>query len=153
MPPTFLLFFGLILYFGLVAIALVVCIPMLFLNTARVLAKKILITVLISFPCLMIVGFLFGIVFLIPALVLSWLASNHFISEIAVAICSITGVLIFALLVGSFALYLWYFLSRVIYQRLDKEPVLDFLEKDRVYKCIKPLLIKMRMVNDIPLLR
>jgi len=59
MPPTFLIFLGAIAYLGLTTLTCIVFIPMLFIESKRLLAKKVLATVLISFPCLIITGLLF----------------------------------------------------------------------------------------------
>jgi hypothetical protein len=72
MPPTFLIFLGLIVYVGLTVLTLLVFAPMLLINTKKLLAKKVLATVLISFPCLLAMGLLCVIIFVIPALIFFW---------------------------------------------------------------------------------
>ena len=80
MPPTFLIFLGLIVYFGFTFVTLAVFVPMLFVDSKRLFAKKVISTVLISFPCLIVMGIICAIIFIIPALAFSWLANGGNIS-------------------------------------------------------------------------
>ena len=130
MPPTFLIFLGLIIYLGLTMVTLVVFVPMLFINSKRLLAKKVITTVLISFPCLIVMGIIWTIIFIVPAIVFSWLANSGCITKTPGIVLGIIGVLTFGGLIALTSLYLWYVASRIIYQRLEKNPINDFLEKD-----------------------
>jgi hypothetical protein len=147
MPPTFFIFLGLIAYLGLTALTCLVFIPMLFLDSKRLFAKKVIATVLISFPCLLVAGLFFAIIFILPALLFSWLANEGYISKTPGIILAVTGLIIFAGLVAISALYLWYFVSKLIYQRLDNKPVQDFLDNDKVFKFLRPYLIRFKFYN------
>lgn len=147
MPPTFPLFIGLILYIGILAIAFVVYIPMLFIKTKRLLAKKIFITIAISFPCLIIVGLAITAIFLFPALIFSWLANNNYIPRVPGIILTISGLLIFITSIAVCSLYLWYFISNIIYNRLDKRPISEFLQRDKIYNYLRPYLVKLKAIK------
>jgi hypothetical protein len=147
MPPTFFIFLGLIAYLGLTALTCLVFIPMLFFNSKRLFAKKVIATVLISFPCLIVTGLFFGIIFILPALLFSWLANSGYISNTPGRILAMTGLIIFGGLVAISALYLWYLASKLIYQRLDNKPAQDFLDSDKVFKFLQPYLIKFKLYN------
>jgi len=148
MPPTFLIFLGLIVYLGLTMVTLVVFVPMLFINSKRLLAKKVIASVVISYPCLIVMGIIWTIIFVIPALTFSWLANAGYISKTPGIILAIIGLLIFAGLIAISSLYLWYIASRIIYYRLDKKLINDFLEKDQVFKYLKPYLIRLKIYHS-----
>ena len=144
MPPTFFIFLGLIAYLGLTTLTCLVFIPMLFFDSRRLLAKKVIATVLISFPCLIIAGLFFAIIFILPALLFSWLA-NGYISSTPGIIMAVMALIIFGGSVAVSALYLWYFVSKLIYQRLENKPVQEFLDNDKVFKFLRPYLIKFKL--------
>ena len=148
MPPTFLIFLGLIVYMGVTAVTFVVFVPMLFIDSKKLLAKKVLATVLISFPCLIATGLFLSLVFLIPALTFSWLANNNYIAKTPGIVFAIIGALTFAGSVAVCSLYIWYFTSKIIYQRLDKKPVSDFLDSDKLFNFLRPYLIKLKLFRD-----
>ena len=145
MPPTFLIFLGFIVYLGLTAVTSVVFVPMLLIDTKRLLAKKILATVLVSFPCLIAMGSFCAVIFVIPALAFSWVANTGYIPRTSGIILVIIGALTFTVSVATSSLYLWYFTSKIIYHRLDKKPLADFLESDKVFKFLRPYLIKFKV--------
>ena len=148
MPPTFLLFMGLLLYITLLAISLVIGIPMLFIKSKKILAKKIIFTISISFPCLIVVGIVFTIIFILPALLFFWTANNNYITETPVIILAIVGLLTFVATIAVCSLYLWYFICNIIYKRLDQKPVSEFLNKDKIYIYLKPLLTKLKIITS-----
>lgn len=148
MPPTFLLFMGFMLYIAIMAISLAVCIPMLLIKSKKILAKKIIFTVSISFPCLVVVGLAFSIIFLLPALLFFWIANNNYIPRTPGIILTIVGLLTFVTTIGVCSLYLWYFTSNIIYNRLDQKPVSEFLNRDKIYIYLKPFLTKLKIINS-----
>ena len=149
MPPTFLIFLGAIAYIVLTTLACIIFIPMLFIESKKLFAKKVLATVLISFPCLLVTGLLFTIIFILPALLFFWLVDSGYIPRLPGIILTIIGFLFFAGSVAISALYFWYLTSKVIYQRLDKKPVVDFLNNDKVFKFLKPYLIKFKIYRSV----
>ena len=149
MPPTFLIFLGAIAYIGLTTLACIIFIPMLFVESKKLFAKKALATVLISFPCFLLTGLLFTVIFILPALLFFWLANSGYIPRIPGIILTIIGFIVFAGTVAISALYLWYLTSKIIYQRLDKKPIADFLNKDKVFKFLRPYLIKFKIYRSI----
>jgi len=149
MAPTFLPFLAFMLYIAITGVCLVVFAPMLLIQSKKLLAKKVLITVLISFPCLMTVGILFGIIFLLPALLVSWLSNNNYISQTLGTILAVAGLLLFAVLVAICFLYLWCFLSRIIYKQLEKKPISEFLEKNKFLKSYSKLKVNFFQKNAI----
>lgn len=148
MPPTFLLFMGLMLYFAFMAISLTVGIPMLLIKSKKTLAKKIIFTVSISFPCLMVVGTAFCIVFLVPGILFFWMADNGYLSRNTGSFLALVGLLIFISAVTVCSLYLWYLTSNIIYKRMDQKPISEFLNRDRVYVYLKPFLTKFKIINS-----
>jgi hypothetical protein len=148
MPPTFLIFLGFIIYIGLTAITFVFFAPLLLSISKRLFAKKVLLTVFISFPCLLTMGLLWTIIFLIPALVFFWLANSNYIPRTPVIVLAGIGALAFSVLVVLTSLYLWFFMSKVIYKRLDKKPVSDYIKTDKVFKFMRPYLIKIKLLNS-----
>lgn len=150
MPPTFLIFLGAIAYIGLTTLACIIFIPMLFIESKKLLAKKVLVTVFISFPCLIVTGFLCTIIFVLPALLFFWLVNNGYIPRVPAIISTIIGSLVFGCSVAISALYLWYLTSKIIYQRFDKKPITDFLNNDKVFKFLKPYLIKLKIYRYVP---
>ena len=149
MPPTFLIFLAAIAYIGFTTVTCIVFVPMLFIESKKLLAQKILATVLISFPCLIVTGLLFVIISILPALLFSWLASSGYIPRIPGIILTIIGLIVFAGSVAISALYLWYLTSKIIYQRLDKKPIEDFLSNDKVFKFLRPHLIKFKIYRSV----
>ncbi|NEN23212.1 hypothetical protein G3O08_06830 [Cryomorpha ignava] len=147
MPPTFLILLGLIIYIGLASVTLVVFAPMLLIDSKKLLAKKVILTVLISFPCLLVMGLLCVIIFLIPALVFFWLANGGYIPKTPIIILGIIGALVFVSSVATTSLYLWFFMSKIIFKRLDNKPVSEFLDNDKVFKFLREYFIKLKLYN------
>ena len=87
------------------------------------------------------------VVFVIPAIVFFWLANGGYISRTPGIVLVIIGALTFAGSVAITSLYLWFFMSKIIYQRLDKKPVAEFLGKDKVFRFLRPYLIKLKLYN------
>ena len=140
MPPTFLLFVGFLVYLLLTVLTAGIIFPILSVLQKRLLAKKFLATVLISFPCLIIMGVLLAIIFVIPGILFYWLANAGYIPQPVGIIIAIIATLTFTGAVASSSLYLWYFLSKIIYRRLEKKSFADILENDKVFNFLrKPL--------------
>ena len=112
------------------------------------MSKKVLATVLISFPCLIAMALFLSLVFLIPALTFSWLTNNDYIAKTPGIVFTIIGALTYVGSVAVCSLYIWYFTSKIIYQRLDKKPVSDFLDYDKVFNFLRPCLIKLKLYRD-----
>lgn len=148
MPPTFFLFIASIIYLSLSLITLIVFVPMLLIYSKRILAKKVIATVLISFPCLMATGIFWAIVFFIPALIFAWFTHQDYIPETPEITLTILGFLTFLVTVSSSALYFWYFTSKIIYQKIDLKPVSEFLDTDKVYAYLRPYLIKFKLFKQ-----
>ena len=111
---------------------------MLFIKSRKLSAAKALITVLISFPCLISTGILIALIFALPALLFTWLAGNDYIPQTFETILAIIGLLFFLILVAICALYTWFFLSGVIYWLIEKRPVDEYLNKSKVFVFLKP---------------
>ena len=147
MAAPFLIFLGLIAYLGLIVLSSIVFVPMLFIDSMKLLAKKALATVLISFPCLIAVGIFWLIIFSVPAIVFSGLAYSGFIPRTLGIIMAIAGLLLFSIVVATSALYLWYFMCKIIYQRIYKKPFKEVFDNDSVFKFLSPYLIKLKLYN------
>jgi hypothetical protein len=137
MPPTFIPFMAFMAYIAITAVALVVFMPMLVFTATRLLAKKALITVLISLPCLITVAALTGLIFLLPALLFSWLAYHNYIPRTPGIILFIAGLFLFIVIVAASSLYLWYFFSQIIYKLLEKRSPSEFIHKNKVAKYLQ----------------
>jgi hypothetical protein len=94
-------------------------------------------------------GLLCVIIFLIPALIFFWLTSSGYIPRTPGIVLGIIGALTFAISVASTSLYLWFFMSKIIYQRLDKKPVSEFLDNEIVFKFLRPYLIKLKLYKPV----
>ena len=147
MAPTFPIFLGLMSYIGLICISLIIFVPLLFFKSKRAKAITVIATTLISFPCLILVLILFGLIFTIPTVIFSRLAYAGHIPRIPGIIMLITGALIFLTLVIASALYLWYFISKIIYQKIDNKPVSEFINNDRVFNILRSYLIKHKIIH------
>ena len=149
MPPTFFFFIALVIYFWLSLITLIISLPMLLIDSKKIFAKKVLVTVLISFPCLIVTGIFWTIIFLIPAFLFFWFINQNYISEIPKITLAVLGFFTFLITVSTTALYVWYFICKIIYQKIDTKPVSDFIENDRVYNFLRPYLIKLKLYRPI----
>lgn len=149
MPPSFIVILGFILYIGLSALTLGIFSPMLFISSTKVLAMKIIATVLISFPCLIIILTLFTIVLAIPGMLLLWLLHQDYISKSFGMYLSISCILIYITMVIVCSLYLWYLLSRVFYQYIDKKPITQLLRKNKISDFVLLFLIKNKLILGI----
>ena len=145
MPPTFFLFIVFVIYFWLSLVTLVIFLPMLLIDSKKIFAKKVIATVLISFPCLIVAGIFWVVILLIPALIFAWVLNHDYISETAELTLAIIGFLTFLAIVSASALYVWYFTSKIIYQKIDYKPVSDFLNNDKAYKIFRPYLIRFKL--------
>lgn len=137
MPPTFPIFLGLMSYTALTGISLILFAPLLFFKAKRAMAMKVIATALISFPCLILVVIVFGLIFTIPALIFSGLARSGNISETSGIIIFMIGAVIFLTLVITSSLYLWFFISKVLYKKIGKEPASEFINNDRVFNILR----------------
>ena len=140
MPPTFPIFLGAMLYSLLCVVTSIVFVPLLFIKRSKIRAKKVLYTVIISFPCLIITGTLCSIVFVFPAFLFFWLINNNYVTGTPQIIISFAGLLTFVSSVAISALYLWYIASNIFYNRVDKKPMTDFINRKLVLKFLRPSL-------------
>jgi hypothetical protein len=131
-PPTFLIYLATILYFGISCLTLIVFIPMFFFKKMRALAKIIIATVLISLPCLIIVTIFFLTVFAVPAFSFWWLVKKFHLPEGLNIFVSLVGCLLFVIsvIVGTF--YLWELMSRIIWQWIERKPLNEILNKNKL---------------------
>ncbi len=147
MPPTFFIYFGFLIYLGVLTISLIIFLPMLSLNSKKTMAKSVIITVLISFPCLILTFIVFGLLFMLPAVIFFGLAHAGYISKEALETLLFTAIVIFTMLVSIAALYLWYVASKIMYTKIGNKPQLDFIGKEKVLKVIRPYLTKLQSIN------
>jgi len=147
MPATFLIFLALLLYIILLGLALLIYTPMLFIKSKKLMAKKVIATVVVSFPCLVIALLLVGMLCAAPGLLLIWLASVEYISGIFVPLIFLTGILFFIIIVIPLALYLWYFVCKILYLKIDNKSVAEFINNDKVFNFVLIYLKKFRIIN------
>jgi len=145
MPATFLIFLGLLVYLGLTILTFIIFTPLLFSDSKKLFAKKVIATVLVSYPSLIVAGIFWSIIFFIPALVVFWIINGEFIPKVLVIILSIIGLLVFIGIIVISSLYLWNITSKIIYQRIEKKPINEILEKDKVFKYLRPYLIRLKI--------
>jgi hypothetical protein len=148
MPPTFLIFLGLIVYIGIMIITILIFVPMLFINTKKTFAKKAIATALFSFPSLIVTAFVLTMIFVLPGLLFLWiLKQNYLPQKIAIAL-SITAMTIFIFLIAICSLYIWYFISKLIYKYIEKKAIKETLKNDKVFAFLKPHLKKIKIIRN-----
>ncbi len=147
MPPTFFLVVGFILYFFLLGFTLVVCVPLQFVQSKKLIAQKAIGIVLISFPCLLIVIFILTLLLALPGALFLWILNSVNANEGRAFHILTAGILIFTLIAAISSLYFWYFSSRLIINYIDKRPLSEVYNNDKVYQYIRQLLIKFRVVK------
>lgn len=139
MPPTFLIFLGIVVYGCLMSITFVICLPLYFSKGSRKLAKLIFLTNLISLPTLIFVGTILTAVFVLPGLgLLHLLDYLDLIPLIGIAL------LLFVVLVAVTALYHWRIGYLIIKNILNDIHFYSGISRDKVY-----LLGLGRIVNQI----
>ncbi|PAW93104.1 hypothetical protein CKK33_06200 [Mucilaginibacter sp. MD40] len=111
------------------------------------LAKKIIFTVATSFPCLLAAMVTMSVLFLVPGILIFWIANNY-LPDMPKLILTILGLFLFVTIIAVCSLYLWYFVSNIVYKRVDNKPLSEFLEKDKVYKYLKIVLLRLRIINS-----
>jgi hypothetical protein len=129
MPPTFPIILGFIAYFGLIVLTLLVTGPMLIFEKTKRQAKIILLTGIISYPTLLIVGLTMSLICILPAIGLGYLLDK-------LDLINIFGYFIFAFLgiVAIFALYHWYIGYTLIRNYCHRRQIDDGIRNDKIYK-------------------
>jgi len=137
MPPTVLLIFSLYFCILLFGLALLVCAPMLFFKTRRITGISVILTAMISYPLLIIVGLTLTIIFALPGIGLIYLLNY-------LNLIPLTGifVLIFFILIAFLWVYHMYLGYIMIRNYLNNWPIAQQIETDKVYS----ILLK-RVVN------
>ena len=143
MAPTFPIFLGVILYCFLVFVSLIIYVSSLFFKSKRSIGKKFLYTAIISFPCLVVMGFVCLLVYAVPALLFLWLKNNNYLSGTPQIIITLIGLFIFTISVAVSGLYLWYLASNIFCYREDDKPIDGFIESPLVLKFLRPSLRKL----------
>ncbi|MGV3539830.1 MAG: hypothetical protein ACO1OQ_08470 [Rufibacter sp.] len=133
MPPTFIYILGFIVYLFLSVATMFFFGPLLFVPSKREVAKKALVVVLISFPCLLLMSLFWTIILGIPGALLIWLFSAvgiplYFLSPV---------LLVYVLLLTSTSLYLWYLVTKVLWARIEGNSVSKMLEREKLYQRLK----------------
>ncbi|MBW8050306.1 MAG: hypothetical protein FVQ77_08205 [Cytophagales bacterium] len=142
MPPTFLIFMGFIVYFGLLGVAFLIGGPMLLSKNWRIKGKIIILTAIISYPTLLIVGLTLTLIFALPGLGLMFLFEYlDLIPLIGISL------LIFLLIVAVSALYHWYLGHIMIRNYLNKRPIDQQIENDKVYSIFLKRVINYYGIN------
>ncbi|SDL86796.1 hypothetical protein SAMN04488034_11911 [Salinimicrobium catena] len=128
MPPTFPIFLGFIAYLTLLGLSGVIGGPMLLFRQSRPQGKVILLTAIISFPTLIVVGLTLTTLFALPVFGLGYLLYNLDLTQFLVLfIC------IFLTIVSISGLYHWYLGYVMIKNYVHGRPLDKQLENDRVY--------------------
>lgn len=131
MPPTFLIFLGAIAYVGLLAISFAVGLPMLLFDNLRLKGKLLLLTSIISFPILLVVGGTLTIVFGIPSLI--GIKLLEYLDIVPIPLIAMSFVLVFFTTVAYFAVAHWRIGHLIIRNYLTDQPLGQSLEKDFTY--------------------
>ena len=128
MPPTFPIFLGSIAYIGLLGLTGLICVPMLLFSQTRKQGKIILLTAIISFPILLIVGLTLTILFALPGLALGYVFHK-------LGIINLIGIffLSFTIFIAASALYHWYLGYIMIKNYIHDKPLDRQIENDKVY--------------------
>ena len=128
MPPTFPIILGFIAYLGLLGLSTIVGAPMLLFKKYRLQGKTIILTTIISFPTLLIVGLTMTLLLALPGLGAIYIL-KHFDLLYVVGILF----LIFIIIVAISALYHWYIGYILIKNLLNKRPIDFKIENDKIY--------------------
>lgn len=128
MPPTFLVFIGLITYLGLMGITVLICLPMYLFEKQKKKALLYFLTNLISFPVLIFVGLVLTILFAIPGLGIMYLLNFLNLQSIMLVL-----LLLFIFFVAVSALYHWFLGHKMIANFLNRAPINNGLENDKIY--------------------
>ena len=128
MPPTFFVFVGFIIYLGLLGLSGLIAGPMLLFKQYRQQGKLIILTTIISFPTLLIVGLTLTILFALPGLVLIFL-----LEKLNLVHLTFIFFLIFVLTVAVSALYHWYLGHIIIKNYVYGRPLDQQIENDKIY--------------------
>ncbi len=148
MPPTFPIFLAFIAYFLLLSISLLLFTPMLFKRSTKQIAKKVIATIFLSFPCLVAVLILFGAILLVPGGIIFWLINTGYISKSAYSLILITGLCVFLILVIASSLYLWYFTSKIIYLKIDNKSVSEYIKTAKIASFILAHFAKYQIIKN-----
>jgi hypothetical protein len=147
MPPTFFFVIGFIVYLFLVGLTLVIGVPLLFTETKKLFAQKALGIVLVSFPSLIAVTIVIGALLALPGLLFLWLLNAVTLENRMAIITFLVGLLFFVTVVAISSLYVGYFFSRLIINYVDKKPLEEIYNQDKVYQYFKKLLIKFKLLK------
>jgi len=148
MPPTFLIFLGLIIYIGITILTLLIFVPLLFIDSKKLFAKKVITTILISLPSLIVTSFVLSMIFILPGLLLFWIINQNYFPQKVSVILIVAAIIIFAFIVATCSLYVWYFLSKIFFQRIEKKSISDVLNHDKIFNFLKPYLRRTKLFRN-----
>src|SRR4051794_41037442 len=100
MPPTFFFVIGFIVYLFIVGLTLLICVPLLFVESKKLFAQKALGIVLISFPSLVAVTIVLGALLALPGLLFLWLLNSVTLENKITIIIFLGGLLLFVTVVA-----------------------------------------------------
>jgi hypothetical protein len=128
MPPTFLIFIGLFLYLGLLMIGFLLGIPMILSKKRKLEGKLIIMTAIISYPILLVIGLTLTIIFALPGIGLAFLFKYLDIPSFVVGVFLLYFIIVFVS-----AFYHWYLGYVMIKNYLNKIPIDSQIENNMVY--------------------
>jgi len=137
MPPTFPIFMGFIAYFVLLGLSGLIGVPMILFKQSRRQGKIIILTAIISYPTLLVVGLTLTILFALPGIGLIFLLD--YLGHVY-----LTGIflLVFLFIVVISALYHWYLGYVIIRNYFNKRPIDQQIENDKVYSIFIKRIVK-----------
>lgn len=144
MAPTFPIFLGFILYIPLIGLSLLIGLPMMLFEKWRVSGVTLILTALISFPTLIIIGLTLTVLFALPGIGLIYLL--HYLGVLPLIPYFI---LLFMLIVAVSALYHWYIGYRMIKNYLNDEYIDFQIENDKIYSIFLKRIINWKRKNSI----
>jgi len=136
MAPTFLPYLACVFYVGVFMLTLMIFVPISFVPKYRLFAKKSIVNVLISLPSLISAALLAVLVFFLPAILLSWLTDNNYLTKSFGIIVSVCGLFLFLISTIIVWLYLWSLFRKVIFLKLENKSISAGLAQ---YKLLLPI--------------
>ena len=143
MPPTFPIFLGLIAYIALLGLSIVISGPMLLTKQWRVKGKIIILTAIIPFPTLLLIGLTLTIIFALPGIgiiyLLFYLGWNPMVGFL---------MLFLMLFVAGLSFYHWYLGYIMIKNYMMKNPLNQQIENDKIYSLFYKRVINLVKKNS-----
>lgn len=136
----------LLLYLASLGLTLLIFSPLLSIPSKRATAQKVIGTVFLSLPCLTITLICYSIVFILPGLLFLYLISLMTDPPIIIIVLTSVIFVLFFICIAASSIYLWFLTCKLLYQRIDRKPLSEVLNNDKILNYIKPYIYKLRFI-------